>query len=144
INMTLRASLQKLKQNITQLRESLLRASSSRRIMQSEADRRQNLVDDLVTRDKQLNATFKGDVTQPEPSRSTLMTGAGGEGGAAANPWLDAGLDALAAVITRQKLMGQDIGNELDEQNDGQFQVRSDDYVWSFSEAVLKQGCVIE
>ncbi|KAK6300531.1 LOW QUALITY PROTEIN: syntaxin-8 [Coregonus clupeaformis] len=144
INMTLRASLQKLKQNITQLRESLLRASSSRRIMQSEADRRQNLVDDLVTRDKQLNATFKGDVTQPEPSRSTLMTGAGGEGGAAANPWLvnepeetrglgfsqikqqqqriievqDAGLDALAAVITRQKLMGQDIGNELDEQNE--------------------------
>lgn len=29
----------------------------------------------------------------------------------------DAGLDALAAVITRQKTMGQDIGNELDEQN---------------------------
>lgn len=144
INMTLRASLQKLKQNINQLRESLLRVSSSRRIMQSEADRRQNLVDDLVTRDKQLNATFKGDVTQPEPSRSTLMAGAGGEGGAAANPWLvnepeetrglgfsaikqqqqrivevqDAGLDALAAVISRQKVMGQDIGNELDEQNE--------------------------
>uniref|UniRef100_A0A673Z8N9 Syntaxin-8 n=1 Tax=Salmo trutta TaxID=8032 RepID=A0A673Z8N9_SALTR len=142
INMTLRASLQKLKQNINQLRESSLRVSSSRRIMQSEADRRQNLVDDLVTRDKQLNATFKGDVTQPEPSRSTLM--AGGEGGAAANPWLvnepeetrglgfsaikqqqqrivevqDAGLDALAAVISRQKVMGQDIGNELDEQNE--------------------------
>lgn len=29
----------------------------------------------------------------------------------------DAGLDALAAVISRQKIMGQDIGNELDEQN---------------------------
>lgn len=29
----------------------------------------------------------------------------------------DAGLDALAAVISRQKTMGQDIGNELDEQN---------------------------
>ncbi|XP_031654720.1 syntaxin-8 isoform X1 [Oncorhynchus kisutch] len=170
MNMTLRASLQKLKQNINQLRESLLRVSSSRRMypsfqhmitgppghvtddtqhsapnrMQSEADRRQNLVDDLVTRDKQLNATFKGDVTQPEPSRSTLMAGAGAEGGAAVNPWLvhepeetrglgfsaikqqqqhiievqDAGLDALAAVISRQKLMGQDIGNELDEQNE--------------------------
>ncbi|XP_046899552.1 syntaxin-8 isoform X2 [Hypomesus transpacificus] len=69
VNMSLRASLQKLKQSISQLRESLLRASSSRRIMQSEADRRQNLVDDLVTREKQLNATFKGDVTEPEPSR---------------------------------------------------------------------------
>lgn len=26
-------------------------------------------------------------------------------------------MDALAAVISRQKVMGQDIGNELDEQN---------------------------
>jgi len=29
----------------------------------------------------------------------------------------DAGLDALAAVISRQKQMGQEIGNELEEQN---------------------------
>ncbi|KAF6718006.1 Syntaxin-8 [Oryzias melastigma] len=144
INMTLRASLQKLKQNIAQLKESLLRASSSRRIMQAEADRRQNLIDDLLTKEKQLNASFRGDVTEPEPSRSTLMGGgAGASGGGGGNPWLineseetrglsfgeikqqqqriidaqDAGLDALAAVITRQKIMGQDIGNELDEQN---------------------------
>ncbi|KAK0149605.1 Syntaxin-8 [Merluccius polli] len=144
INMTLRASLQKLKQNISQLKESLLRASSSRRIMQSEADRRQNLVDDLVTREKLLNATFRGEVTE-EPSRSTLMSGAGGAGSGrgAVNPWLvneseetrglsfgqikeqqhsimeaqDAGLDALAAVISRQKMMGREIGNELEEQN---------------------------
>lgn len=142
INMTLRASLQKLKQNIAQLKESLLRASSSRRIMQSECDRRQNLIDDLLTREKQLNATFKGDITEPEPSRSTLM--AGGSGASGGNPWLineseetkgltfgeikqqqqrvieaqDAGLDALAAVISRQKIMGQEIGNELDEQNE--------------------------
>ncbi|CAL8328734.1 unnamed protein product [Lota lota] len=145
INMTLRASLQKLKQNISQLRESLLRASSSRRIMQSEADRRQNLVDDLVTREKHLNATFRGEVRE-EPSRTTLMSGAGdgGSGRGVANPWLvneseetmglsfgeikqqqysimeaqDAGLDALAAVISRQKMMGREIGNELEEQND--------------------------
>lgn len=30
----------------------------------------------------------------------------------------DAGLDALAAVISRQKIMGQEIGNELDEHNE--------------------------
>ncbi|XP_070684085.1 syntaxin-8 [Pempheris klunzingeri] len=144
INMTLRASLQKLKQNIAQLKEGLLRASSTRRIMQSETDRRQNLIDDLLTREKQLNATFKGDITEPEPSRSTLMGQGGASQGVAANPWLvneteetrgltfgeikqqqqrvieaqDAGLDALAAVISRQKIMGQDIGNELDEQNE--------------------------
>lgn len=29
----------------------------------------------------------------------------------------DAGLDALSAVISRQKIMGQEIGNELDEHN---------------------------
>lgn len=142
INMTLRASLQKLKQNISQLKEGLLRASSSRRIIQAEADRRQHLIDDLQTREKQLSTTFKGEVTGPETNRSSLM--AGGTGGAAANPWLineteetrgltfgeikqqqqriievqDAGLDALAAVISRQKIMGQEIGNELDEQNE--------------------------
>nr|XP_023647742.1 syntaxin-8 [Paramormyrops kingsleyae] len=141
MNMTLRASLQKLKQQIIQLRETLLRAASSRRIMQSEADRRQNLVDDLVTREKQLSSIFRGDTA--EPSRSSLMTG-GGAQGPPANPWLidepeetrgldfgeikqqqqrvieaqDAGLDALAVVITRQKQMGQEIGNELDEQNE--------------------------
>ncbi|XP_051940091.1 syntaxin-8 [Hippocampus zosterae] len=145
INMALRASLQKLKQSIGQLKDSLLRASSSRRIMQSEADRRQNLIDDLLTREKQLNATFKGDITEPAPFRSALMAGgAGASDGVSANPWLineseetrgltfgeikqqqqriievqDAGLDALAAVITRQKIMGQEIGNELDEQNE--------------------------
>ncbi|XP_044045736.1 syntaxin-8 isoform X2 [Siniperca chuatsi] len=143
--MTLRASLQKLKQSIAQLKDGLLRASSTRRIMQSEADRRQNLIDDLLTREKQLNSTFKGDITEPEPSRSTLMAeGAGASRGVAANPWLineteetrgltfeeikqqqqqiieaqDSGLDALAAVISRQKIMGQEIGNELDEQNE--------------------------
>nr|XP_046266466.1 syntaxin-8 [Scatophagus argus] len=145
INMTLRASLQKLKQNIGQLKDGLLRASSARRIMQSEADRRQNLIDNLLTREKQLNATFRGDNTEPEPSRSTLMAEAAGVSrGGAANPWLineteetrgltigeikqqqqhiieaqDAGLDALAAVISRQKIMGQEIGNELDEHNE--------------------------
>ncbi|XP_060774542.1 syntaxin-8 [Neoarius graeffei] len=143
LNMTLRASLQKLKQNITQLRETLVRASSQRRIMQSEADRRQNLVDDLVTREKQLFTAFSRDPSAPEPSRSTLLTGGFGAE-PARNPWLvneseetrgltfgeikeqqqriiqaqDEGLDALADVISRQKRMGQEIGNELDEQNE--------------------------
>ncbi|KAG9468503.1 hypothetical protein GDO78_022595, partial [Eleutherodactylus coqui] len=30
----------------------------------------------------------------------------------------DAGLDALSSIISRQKQMGYDIGNELDEQNE--------------------------
>ncbi|XP_056315806.1 syntaxin-8 isoform X1 [Danio aesculapii] len=143
LNMTLRASLQKLKQNIAQLRETLNRAAAQRHIMQAEADRRQSLVDDLATRETRLNASFKGDITEAEPSRSSLMAGGNGSG-SAVNPWLineseetkglsfgeikhqqqqiieaqDAGLDALASVLSRQKQMGQEIGNELDEQNE--------------------------
>ncbi|KAG1940764.1 syntaxin-8 isoform X1 [Pimephales promelas] len=144
LNMTLRASLQKLKQNIAQLRDTLNRAAVQRQIMQAEADRRQNLVDDLATRETRLNASFKGDISEAEPARSSLMTGGNGGSGPAVNPWLineseetrglgfgeikhqqqqiieaqDAGLDALAAVISRQKQMGQEIGNELEEQNE--------------------------
>ncbi|XP_076871505.1 syntaxin-8 [Brachyhypopomus gauderio] len=143
LNMTLRASLQKMKQNVSMLRETLIRASSQRRLAQSEADRRQSLIDDLVTKEKQLCASFNRNGTDPEPSRSALMTGGVGAG-PAVNPWLvneseetrgltfgeikeqqqriieaqDAGLDALATVISRQKRMGQEIGNELDEQNE--------------------------
>lgn len=37
--------------------------------MQAEADRWQSLIDDLVTREKHLNASFKGDVTEADPTR---------------------------------------------------------------------------
>uniref|UniRef100_H3CIU3 t-SNARE coiled-coil homology domain-containing protein n=1 Tax=Tetraodon nigroviridis TaxID=99883 RepID=H3CIU3_TETNG len=73
INMTIRASLQKLKQNISQLKDGLLRASSSRRIMQAEADRWQSLIDDLLTRERHLNAAFKGEVKDSDPSRFCLV-----------------------------------------------------------------------
>lgn len=74
--------------------------------------------------------------------RSSLMTGGAKRG--VPSPWLleepeetrglgvdgirqqqqqiiqeqDAGLDALCSIISRQKQMGQEIGNELDEQNE--------------------------
>nr|XP_015212213.1 PREDICTED: syntaxin-8 isoform X1 [Lepisosteus oculatus] len=143
LNMTIRASLQRLKQQIAHLRERLLTSTSTRRIMQSEGDRRQNLLDDLLTREEQLDASFNKDGTEPDSSRSSLLTG-GMDPAGLGNPWLinepeetrglgfgeikqqqqkiievqDAGLDALAAVISRQKQMGQEIGNELDEQNE--------------------------
>lgn len=37
--------------------------------MQAEADRWQNLIDDLLTRERHLNASFKGDATEPDPTR---------------------------------------------------------------------------
>ncbi|XP_029456188.1 syntaxin-8 isoform X5 [Rhinatrema bivittatum] len=173
--MALRTLLQNLKEKIEYLKDSLLRAVSTRQITQLEGDRRQNLVDDLLTREKQLQASYKNEGTEPDLIRSSLMTGKCHHG--VSNPWLleepeetrglgfgeirqqqqriiadccllhnssqgvrfstinmerkdqrthrgkgqkreqDAGLDALSSVLSRQKQMGQDIGNELDEQN---------------------------
>uniref|UniRef100_A0A803YAE0 Syntaxin 8 n=1 Tax=Meleagris gallopavo TaxID=9103 RepID=A0A803YAE0_MELGA len=143
LNVIIRSSLQNLKEKIDQLKDSLLRAVSTHQITQLEGDRRQNLVDDLLTRQKQLQASYKNEGTEPDVIRSSLM--AGGVKRGVTNPWLleeseetrglgfddirqqqrriieeqDAGLDALSSIISRQKQMGQEIGNELDEQNGG-------------------------
>ncbi|KAM6317553.1 syntaxin-8 isoform 3-T3 [Podargus strigoides] len=141
LNVIIRSSLQNLREKIDQLKELLLRAVSTHQITQLEGDRRQNLVDDLLTRQKQLQASYKNEGTEPDVTRSSLMTGGVKRG--ITNPWLleeseetrglgfddlrqqqqriieeqDAGLDALSSIISRQKQMGQEIGNELDEQN---------------------------
>ncbi|XP_074703707.1 syntaxin-8 isoform X7 [Strix aluco] len=142
LNVIIRSSLQNLKEKIDQLKDLLLRAVSTHQITQMEGDRRQNLVDDLLTRQKQLQASYKNEGTEPDVIRSSLMTGGIKRG--VTNPWLleeseetrglgfddlrqqqrriieeqDAGLDALSSIISRQKQMGQEIGNELDEQNE--------------------------
>ncbi|XP_048411571.1 syntaxin-8 [Stegostoma tigrinum] len=142
LNVTIQISLQRLQEQISQLKDSLLRSLSTRQITQFEADRRQNLVDDLLTRHRQLQTSLKNDGTEPDVMRSSLITGDQRTG--PINPWLmeeseetkgldfheikhqqqriiqeqDAGLEALVTVIARQKQMGQDIGNELDEQNE--------------------------
>ncbi|XP_075626529.1 syntaxin-8 isoform X1 [Balearica regulorum gibbericeps] len=142
LNVVIRSSLQNLREKIDQLKDLLLRAVSTHQITQLEGDRRQNLVDDLLTRQKQLQASYKNEGTEPDVIRSSLMTGGVKRG--VTNPWLleeseetrglgfddlrqqqrriieeqDAGLDALSSIISRQKQMGQEIGNELDEQNE--------------------------
>ncbi|KAM4673761.1 syntaxin-8 isoform 1-T1 [Amazona ochrocephala] len=142
LNVVIRSSLQNLQEKIDQLKDLLLRAVSTHQITQLEGDRRQNLVDDLLTRQKQLQASYKNEGTEPDVIRSSLMTGGVKRG--VTNPWLleeseetrglgcddlrqqqrriieeqDAGLDALSSIISRQKQMGQEIGNELDEQNE--------------------------
>ncbi|XP_052663169.1 syntaxin-8 isoform X2 [Harpia harpyja] len=141
LNVIIRSLLQNLREKIDQLKDLLLRAVSTHQITQLEGDRRQNLVDDLLTRQKQLQASYKNEGTEPDVIRSSLMTGGVKRG--VTNPWLleeseetrglgfgdlrqqqrriieeqDAGLDALSSIISRQKQMGQEIGNELDEQN---------------------------
>ncbi|XP_036197483.1 syntaxin-8 isoform X3 [Myotis myotis] len=141
LTVTIRALLQNLKEKIALLKDLLLRAVSTHQITQLEGDRRQNLLDDLVTRERLLLASFKNEGAEPDLIRSSLMTGGAKRG--VPNPWLfeepeetsglgfdeirqqqqkiiqeqDAGLDALSSIISRQKQMGQEIGNELEEQN---------------------------
>ncbi|XP_014301907.1 syntaxin-8 isoform X1 [Myotis lucifugus] len=142
LTVTIRALLQNLKEKIALLKDLLLRAVSTHQITQLEGDRRQNLLDDLVTRERLLLASFKNEGAEPDLIRSSLMTGGAKRG--VPNPWLfeepeetrglgfdeirqqqqkiiqeqDAGLDALSSIISRQKQMGQEIGNELEEQNE--------------------------
>ncbi|KAM4662836.1 syntaxin-8 [Discoglossus pictus] len=143
VNVTLRSLLQNLQGKIEHLRDSLLRSVSTRQVTQLEGDRRQNLVDELLTKQRQLQSAFKNDGTEPDIVRSSLMTGGAGNV-SRTNPWLieeseetrglgfgeirqqqqriiaeqDAGLDSLSSILARQKQMGHDIGNELDEQNE--------------------------
>ncbi|XP_033040458.1 syntaxin-8 isoform X1 [Trachypithecus francoisi] len=142
LTVTIRALLQNLKEKIALLKDLLLRAVATHQITQLEGDRRQNLLDDLVTRERLLLASFKNEGAEPDLIRSSLMSEEAKRG--APNPWLfeepeetrglgfdeirqqqqkiiqeqDAGLDALSSIISRQKQMGQEIGNELDEQNE--------------------------
>ncbi|XP_073537083.1 syntaxin-8 isoform X2 [Phyllobates terribilis] len=144
INVTVRSLMKRLNENIGLLRDSLLRSVSSRQITQLEGDRRQTLVDELLTKERQLQMSFKFEGPEPDVIRSSLMAGGGAAGSSQYNPWVleepeetrglgigelrqqqqrmiaeqDAGLDALSSIITRQKQMGYDIGNELDDQND--------------------------
>ncbi|KAF2986720.1 hypothetical protein EK904_000220, partial [Melospiza melodia maxima] len=71
VNIAIRSSLQSLREKIEQLREQLLRAVSTRQIAlstQLEGDRRQNLVDELVTRHRQLEASYRNEGPEPDMS----------------------------------------------------------------------------
>ncbi|XP_019398310.1 PREDICTED: syntaxin-8 isoform X2 [Crocodylus porosus] len=142
LNVAIRSLLQNLKEKINHLKDLLLQAVSTHQITQLEGDRRQSLLDDLLTRQRQLQASYKNDGTETDVIRTSLMTGGVKRG--ATNPWLleeseetrglsfddirqqqqriiqeqDAGLDTLSSVLSRQKQMGQQIGNELEEQNE--------------------------
>ncbi|KAK2502716.1 hypothetical protein MC885_015082 [Smutsia gigantea] len=86
LTVTIRALLQNLKEKIALLKDLLLRAVSTHQITQLEGDRRQNLLDDLVTRERLLLASFKNEGAEPDLIRSSLMTGGTKRG--VPSPWL--------------------------------------------------------
>ncbi|ELW53069.1 Syntaxin-8 [Tupaia chinensis] len=66
LTVTIRTLLQNLKEKIALLKDLLLRAVSTHQITQLEGDRRQNLLDDLVTRERLLLASFKNEGAEPD------------------------------------------------------------------------------
>ncbi|XP_070580920.1 syntaxin-8-like isoform X2 [Ptychodera flava] len=141
ISSEIRFALKNFSQDLNNLRQNLIRASTSYHLTQREVERRQVLLDNLVTKEKQLNDNFKNDL-QSNMGRTSLLHQ--GPGSSRANPWdmdeseetstmtvsdirqqqqhiiaeQDRGLEALSQVIARQKQMGEHIGDELEEHNE--------------------------
>ncbi|VDI46506.1 syntaxin-8-like [Mytilus galloprovincialis] len=138
LSAQIRVKLKTFSNEVNKLRQNLIRASSSYHITQREVERRQMLIDNLITKEKQINEAFKNEGSN---SRNTLI---GTDTFGNNDPWgvkdepedfqgrsntevrtqqqqiiqqQDRGLESLSHVITRQKQMAIDIGDEVDSQN---------------------------
>ncbi|KAK3090808.1 hypothetical protein FSP39_014833 [Pinctada imbricata] len=142
LSANIRASMKRFTTDLNKLRQNLIRASSSYHITQREVERRQMMMDNLTTKEKQIDQAFKNEGTD---SRYSLMGTGGVDAFGSSDPWgmreepedfqgmsnqdirqqqqhaikeQDKGLEALSRVISRQKQMAIDIGDEVDSQND--------------------------
>ncbi|KAM9296110.1 syntaxin-8 [Gastrophryne carolinensis] len=69
VSVGVRSLMKKLDERIGELRESLLRSVSLRQITRLEGDRRQNLIDELLTRERHLQASLANEGPQPDVVR---------------------------------------------------------------------------
>lgn len=135
----IRSKLQGLSRSIGSLKTGLHRETSL--FTTKEADRRQHQIDTLVSKEKQLNESFRPS-TQSYGNSGLYNTGfdddhnqssrRGGENSSNDDitPAMfrdkqaqiikeqDSGLDELSKIIQRQKMMGKTIGEEIDYQNE--------------------------
>ncbi|KAL3875536.1 hypothetical protein ACJMK2_033480 [Sinanodonta woodiana] len=141
LSAEVRVSMKQFSSDAQRLRQNLIRASSSYHITQREVERRQIMMDNLTTKEKQIDQAFKN---QGGESRYNLIGSGGGGISQSNDPWgvreepdelrgftnsqirdqqqqiiqeQDQGLEALSGVISRQKQIALDIGNEVDDQN---------------------------
>ncbi|XP_073245350.1 syntaxin-8-like isoform X1 [Porites lutea] len=141
-----RMMLKTFSRDVSNLKQSLLRASSSYHVTEREIDRRQNMLDQLITKEKQMNAAFQQEAGQGDFGRwerSSLLA-ADPRMPASSNPFdepepypdsnvsiddmrrqqqqiiaeQDQGLEALSGIIQRQKMIGHAISEEVDTQNE--------------------------
>lgn len=140
VQSDVRIMLKTFSRDLNNLKQSLLRASSSYHVTEREIDRRQSMLDQLITKEKQMTAAFQQEAGQSDYGRSSLL--ATDPRGRDTNPFdepepdsnvsiddmrrqqqqiiaeQDQGLEALSGIIQRQKFMGQAISDEVDLQND--------------------------
>ncbi|KAL8163031.1 UNVERIFIED_CONTAM: Syntaxin-8 [Gekko kuhli] len=74
LSVAIRSLLQNLKEKTDHLKDLLFRSVSTRQLTQHEGDRRQNLLDDLLTRHGRLQASFRNDNTEPDVIRFGITT----------------------------------------------------------------------
>ncbi|XP_065826749.1 syntaxin-8-like [Oscarella lobularis] len=148
LNSTIRSQLNSFQRELNQLKTSLSKATSSYHITEGEARRRQDKVDNLSARLKQLNEAFREESTSQsrarDSQRSQLIGGRQPMGGSS-NPWQeeeeseetrgltndemivqhqqimreqDEGLEELSKAVERQKLIGLTIHDEVDRQDE--------------------------
>ncbi|XP_032232980.2 syntaxin-8 [Nematostella vectensis] len=134
-----RLMLKNFTRDVGSLKQSLLRASSSYHITEREVQRRQNMLDQLVTKEKQLSSAFNQETTSNDFGRDTLLAGSSRGPNPFSSPAIetddmsvgdmrnqqqqiiseqDRGLEALSSIIQRQKMIGYAIGDEVDSQNE--------------------------
>ncbi|CAG2230959.1 STX8 [Mytilus edulis] len=70
LSAQIRVKLKTFSNEVNKLRQNLIRASSSYHITQREVERRQMLIDNLITKEKQINEAFKNEGSN---SRNTLI-----------------------------------------------------------------------
>ncbi|KAK2188893.1 hypothetical protein NP493_120g01015 [Ridgeia piscesae] len=140
LSALIRSSIQKFSAEVNKLREDLIAVTVQHRLLPRESERRQAMLDQLITKEKQIGQAFRNERPTDFEQRSALI---GGPIGFGDDPWSseqvegasgysvddirqqqrqaireqDDGLEALSSVIGRQKQMALDLGNEVDDQN---------------------------
>lgn len=142
VQSDVRIMLKNFSKDVNNLKQSLLKASSGYEIAEREIDRRQNMLDQLITREKQMNSAFQQESGHSDNGRSSLLVA--DQRRQPSNPFdepetyvdnnvsiddmrrqqqqiireQDEGLEALSGIIQRQKMMGRAISDEVDLHNE--------------------------
>lgn len=141
-NSAIRRQIKQLETDLNELKQNLIRSAASSQITSLEGERRQTMLDNLVSKEAQLESAFSGKTTSRAPERTLL----GDDFSWNKTPasvmenqddsledfsvddirkqqkrvieQQDQGLEALSSVIARQKQLAYAIGDETDLQNE--------------------------